>query len=92
MNMALLTYKGYLENGRFITKEKNLDKIPHKINVMVTLLEDHIESEDLLVAKQHEALEEFFSKINDVGDEELDENFYNEIKKARLNITRDISL
>ena len=79
MNMALLTYRGYLEYGRFITTEKNLNKIPHKINVMVTVLEDYVESEDLLVAKQHEALEEFFSKINDVDDENLDENFYNEV-------------
>jgi hypothetical protein len=90
--MALVTYRGYLENGKFIAMEEDISKIPNKINVMVTLLEDYNDNEDIAATNQYKALEELFSKINNVTGEELNEDFHNETQQARLNITRDINL
>ena len=86
----LMSYEGYFEGDRFISKH-NL-KIPERRKAIVTIIEE--EKHEDIVKRQKEAFDEFIKNIkelDELGIEPLGEEF-DEIISKRVNITRELDL
>jgi hypothetical protein len=96
MQMAQ-TYRGYLENGRFIPLEAVI--IPDRVEVRVTLLED---SPRVVNTANHESTDDaemrlewwnnFFSSMNRQGGDEITDADIAWLNANRVNFKRELDL
>jgi len=68
------TYRGYFENGRFISPE--LTTIPNNIEVHVTIIGGEVSPVKTKAQQQNEALKRFSAAMKEIDDEPLDEEFF----------------
>jgi hypothetical protein len=79
----LHAYQGYFENGRFVSSE--VDSIPDKMRVIVTLFDDDIITPMKTRAQQQlEAVKAFIS--DNRGNEELSEEDYSELESGKYSL------
>ena len=83
------TYKGYFQNGRFVSPE--LAAIPDNIEVHVTIIGDETQIVDdkTMAQRQNEALKQLVSTLKEIDDEPFDESI---ILNNRFNIKRELDL
>jgi hypothetical protein len=68
------TYQGYIQDGRFISVDGTLSKIPEKRRSELKVFTDEIINEDA-IQKRLKALDVFYAELASIDDEPLDEEF-----------------
>ncbi|MCL2513366.1 MAG: hypothetical protein FWF08_05650 [Oscillospiraceae bacterium] len=83
------TYKGYFNDGRFISPEPIT--IPDNIEVYITIIGNELLPVKTRAEKQNEALKRLSAGLSAIDDEPFDEKF-DEVINKRFNIGRKLDL
>ena len=90
MNGMYSTYKGYFQNGRFVSAEPV--KIPDNIEVHVTIVGGELPSAKTEAQTQREAFEDFFAAMADIEDEPITDEMLADLQRNRVNFRRELDL
>ena len=84
------TYRGYFQNGRFVSPE--LVTIPDNIEVHVTIIGDEISLVKTKAQRQNEALKRFFAAVDSIEDEPITDDDIAVLENNRVNFRKELDL
>jgi len=84
------TYRGYFQNGRFVSPE--LVTIPDNIEVQVTIIGDEISLVKTKAQRQNEALKRFFAAVDSIEDEPITDDDIAVLENNRVNFRKELDL
>ena len=84
------TYRGYFQNGRFISPE--IVTIPDNIEVHITIIGEELPLVKTKAQRQNEALKRLFTEIDSIEDEPITNEDLADFARNRVNFKRDLNL